>query len=77
MINKSPNKTYTFECDSDAKIIRGLLFITTSAYQHLSRDDVISFDINNYFDQLGLIQHLSPSRGNGLLSIVEKIKKLY
>ncbi|MFQ3264583.1 MAG: cysteine desulfurase/selenocysteine lyase, partial [Colwellia sp.] len=34
------------------------------------------FNINAYFSHLGLMQHLSPSRGNGLLAIVEKIKLL-
>ncbi|NVP03298.1 SufE family protein, partial [Photobacterium damselae subsp. damselae] len=34
------------------------------------------FDIDAYFDQLGLINHLSPSRGNGLKAIVEDIKSL-
>ncbi|NVO99069.1 SufE family protein, partial [Photobacterium damselae subsp. damselae] len=34
------------------------------------------FDIDAYFDQLGLINHLSPSRGNGLKAIVEEIKDL-
>jgi SufS family cysteine desulfurase len=61
--------------DSDAKIIRGLLAIVFAALNDKTVEQVISFDMQNYFSQLGLKQHLSPSRGNGLLAIVEKIIK--
>jgi cysteine desulfurase/selenocysteine lyase len=67
---------YTFESDSDAKIIRGLLVIVLSAYNNMNAEQIHQFDIESYFSKLGLIQHLSPSRGNGLLAIVEKIKSL-
>ena len=67
---------YSFTADSDAKIIRGLLVIVLAAYNNKTAQQIHNFDINNYFDNLGLVQHLSPSRGNGLLAIVEKIKML-
>jgi sulfur transfer protein SufE len=61
--------------DSDAKIIRGLLAIVFAALHDKTVEQVINFDMQNYFNQLGLKQHLSPSRGNGLLAIVDKIIK--
>jgi len=67
---------YTFTADSDAKIIRGLLVIVFSALNNKTALQIHKFDINDYFTKLGLLQHLSPSRGNGLLAIVEKIKML-
>lgn len=67
---------YTFKGDSDARVIRGLMFITLAAYQGLTKDEILTFDITAYFEKLGLIQHLSPSRGNGLNAIVERIKQL-
>jgi cysteine desulfurase/selenocysteine lyase len=67
---------YTFTADSDAKIIRGLLVIVLTAFNNKTADQIHQFNINNYFSDLGLMQHLSPSRGNGLLAIVEKIKLL-
>jgi SufS family cysteine desulfurase len=66
----------SFSGDSDAKVIRGLLFIVLAAYQHRSPKDILAFNIDQYFTELGLLQHLSPSRGNGLLAIVAKIKKI-
>lgn len=74
--SKTESGQYSFESDSDAKVIRGLLFITTLAYQSVNAKEVTNFNIQNYFNTLGLLQHLSPSRSNGLHSIVEKIKKI-
>jgi len=67
---------YHFTADSDAKIIRGLLVIVLAAFNNKSAEHIQQFDIEAYFTQLGLMQHLSPSRGNGLLAIVDKIKLL-
>jgi cysteine desulfurase/selenocysteine lyase len=67
---------YHFQADSDAKIIRGLLVIVLAAFNNKTAVQIQLFDINSYFEKLGLMQHLSPSRGNGVLAIVEKIKKI-
>jgi len=65
---------FTFNADSDAKIIRGLLVIVLAAFNNKNSEQIANFNIEEYFETLGLMQHLSPSRGNGLLAIVEKIK---
>jgi cysteine desulfurase/selenocysteine lyase len=70
---KRADNSYHFSCDSDAKIIRGLLMIVLSAFNDKLAQDIINFDIESYFEQLGLIQHLSPSRGNGILAIVARV----
>ena len=67
---------YSFTADSDAKIIRGLLVIVLAAFNHQTAQQIHQFNINDYFEKLGLMQHLSPSRGNGVLAIVEKIKAM-
>jgi SufS family cysteine desulfurase len=74
-ISKSSTNIFSFSADSDAKIIRGLLVIVLSAFNHKTAQQITEFDIDNYFKELGLIQHLSPSRGNGLLAIVKKIRQ--
>ena len=71
----SSTGVFTFSADSDAKVIRGLLVIVLAAFDHKSAEQILAFDIDQYFNELGLIQHLSPSRGNGLLAIVTKIKQ--
>jgi len=65
-----------FEADSDAFIVKGLLAIVLAAYNGKTPDEVQSFDVEGYFEQLGLLRHLSPTRGNGLRAMVEKIKNL-
>ncbi|MEW6982068.1 SufS family cysteine desulfurase [Colwelliaceae bacterium 6471] len=67
---------FSFTADSDAKVIRGLLVIVLAAYNGKTSQQIRDFDINDYFDSLGLLQHLSPSRGNGLNAIVDKILRL-
>ena len=73
---KNSQNIFYFQADSDAKIIRGLLVIVLAAYNGKTAKQIKSFDITAYFESLGLMQHLSPSRGNGVLAIVEKIKAL-
>ncbi|MGX5174104.1 SufE family protein [Aliikangiella sp. IMCC44653] len=67
---------FHFIVDSDAHIVRGLLAIVMAAYNNKSAQEIIDFDIENYFHQLDLVKHLSPTRGNGLQAMVEKIKTL-
>jgi cysteine desulfurase / selenocysteine lyase len=64
---------YRFKGDSDAKVIRGLLAIILAAVDNKSATQIKAFDMEHYFAELGLLQHLSPSRGNGLRAIVQKI----
>jgi len=74
--SKTSQGIFHFKADSDAKIIRGLLVIVLAAFNGKTADQIIEFDIKAYFERLGLMQHLSPSRGNGVLAIVNKIKSL-
>lgn len=67
---------FWFEVDSDAFIVKGLLGVILAAYNGKTPDDIAAFDIEQYFDQLGLMRHLSPTRGNGLRAMVEKIRAL-
>jgi len=67
------NDKYEFFADSDAKVIRGLLSIVLAAFNHKTKQEIKAFNVKDYFKRLGLIQHLSPSRANGLNAIVERI----
>ncbi len=60
--------------DSDAQIVRGLIAIVLSVYDGKSPRDVIDFDIEGLFSELDLISHLSATRGNGLRSMVHRIR---
>ena len=65
-----------FNLDSDAFIVRGLLALVLAAYDSRSAKDILAFDAKSFFQRLGLDQHLSPSRANGLHSIVQKIRTI-
>lgn len=67
---------WTFCADSDARIVRGLIALVMAAYNHKTAQQIQHFDMDEYFEKLGLIAHLSPSRGNGLKAIVEQIKQI-
>jgi cysteine desulfurase/selenocysteine lyase len=73
---KDSLERFQFFADSDAKIIRGLLMIVLAIYNNKTATEIKNIDINAVFDELGLMHHLSPSRGNGLLAIVDKIHTL-
>lgn len=64
-----------FEVDSDAHIVRGLLALVLCAYNGKTPQEILDFDIENYFSQLDLLQHLSPIRGNGLRAMVGHIRR--
>ena len=63
-----------FETDSDAFIVKGLLAIVLAAYNGKTPEDILSFDIEDYFRRLDLLSHLSPTRGNGLRAMVQHIR---
>ena len=63
-----------FQADSDAQIIKGLIYILDLAYQNRSRAEIASLDINKVFADLGLETNLSPNRRNGFFAMVERIK---
>lgn len=62
------------EADSDAHIVRGLLAVVLAAYNHKTPEEVLTFNIEDYFIQIDLVKHLSPTRGNGLRSMVQRIQ---
>lgn len=64
----------TFEGDSDAHIVRGLVAIVLSAYSGKHASEVAGFDALELFGKLGLIEHLSAQRANGLRSMVDRIR---
>ncbi len=65
---------FYFSLDSDTRVVKGLMMILLIIFQGKTKQQIIDIDIEAIFAQLGLLNHLSPSRANGLLAIVEKIK---
>ncbi len=62
--------------DSDAFIVRGLIQIVLSALNDRSSSEILEFDVEGLFSELDLLAHLSPTRGNGLRSMIERIREI-
>jgi len=61
--------------DSDAHIVRGLIAILFAIYQDKSPQEILATDAKAVFADLGLNEHLTPQRSNGLASMVERIRQ--
>jgi len=70
----SAGPVLTFEGDSDAHIVRGLIAILFSLYSGKSARDILAIDALALFDRIGLRENLTPQRSNGLRSMVERIR---
>lgn len=62
--------------DSDAMIVRGLAAMIMIALNGKTPRDLLATDIDELFEQLDLFRHISPTRGNGLRSMVGKIRDI-
>lgn len=60
--------------DSDAHIVRGLVAILVSLYEGRTAQEVLDTDARTVFAELGLSDHLTAQRSNGLNSMVERIR---
>ncbi len=65
-----------FEADSDALIVRGLVALILAAYDRHTPREILDFDVDDYFARLDLLRHISPTRGNGLRAMVQRIRDI-
>ena len=63
-----------FEGDSDASIVKGLIAIVFSLYQNLQPADILALDVRHWFGELALMQHLTPTRSQGLEAMIRSIR---
>jgi cysteine desulfuration protein SufE len=64
----------TFRGDSDAHIVKGLVAIVLALYSNQKATTITATDANALLKKLGLNEHLSPQRSNGLTAMVGRIK---
>ncbi len=62
-----------FTGDSDAAIVKGIVALLLKVYSHRSPDEILSLD-QSFIDEIGLKQHLSMSRANGLSAMLKQIQ---
>lgn len=71
---KGDDPLITFRGDSDAHIVRGLVALVLAIYSGLNRSEIVRIDALAILKDLGLDQHLSPQRSNGLKSMIGRIR---
>ncbi|MEX6507001.1 SufE family protein [Jiella sp. M17.18] len=64
----------TFRGESDAHIVRGLVAIALALFSGKAAPEILDIDAEAAFAKLGLQDHLTPQRSNGLRSMVTRIK---
>ncbi|NNE88515.1 MAG: SufE family protein, partial [Silicimonas sp.] len=67
---------FRFRGESDAMIVRGLIAILVSLYDGLKVVEVLQVDASGELSRLGLNDHLSAQRSNGLSAMVQRIRDL-
>ena len=60
--------------DSDAHIVRGLMAIVFTIFSGKSPEEILKIDVQSIFKTLGLNEHISPQRSNGLNAMVKRIQ---
>jgi cysteine desulfuration protein SufE len=67
---------FHFQGDSDAMIVRGLIAVLVALFEGLALSEVLKVDAAAELARLGLDQHLSAQRSNGLRAMLERIRVL-
>ena len=62
-----------FEADSDAIIVKGIISMLVRVFSEQKPADILDSELY-FIDEIGLREHLSPTRSNGLLAMVKQIK---
>lgn len=74
MVPKVQGGVFSFQGDSDAMIVRGLVAVLAALYNGLTISEVQAVDAPAELGRLGLNEHLSSQRSNGVRAMVERIR---
>lgn len=75
LVPQIQNGVFHFKGDSDAILVKGIISIVLLIYNDKTAAEIKNIDVTKIFVKLGLEENLTPSRRNGMLSMVEKIKQ--
>lgn len=76
MTAKKTGDIYTFRATSDAHIVRGLIAVLLTLINGKTATEILALDILSIFRELGLEDHLSPTRRNGFFAMTERIRQI-
>lgn len=72
--DNAAQSTLHFLGASDAAIVQGLIAILFALYQDKSAEEILNIDAPAKLEKLGLAEHLTPQRSNGLASMIDRIR---
>ena len=72
----SADQPVAIHADSDSLIVKGLIAVLLAFYHGKTAQQIVDADVSNYLTSLGLNQHLSPQRRNGLFSMIKRLKMI-
>ena len=75
LVPQFENGKLHFKGDSDAILVKGIIAIVFTIYNDKSAEEIKNVDVAKIFATLGLEENLTPSRRNGMMSMVAKIKE--
>ncbi len=67
------NEKVVYTADSDAIITKGIIALLIRVFSNQHPDEILAAD-TTFIDEIGLKEHLSPTRANGLVSMLNQIK---
>lgn len=70
------SQTLYFLIESDAIIVKGLAAVVLSTLNAKAPSDIIEMDVEKVFTDMDLMRHISPTRGNGLRAMLERMKNI-
>ncbi|RBP16365.1 cysteine desulfuration protein SufE [Roseiarcus fermentans] len=73
--NEAGETILHYRGDSDSHLVRGLVAIAIALYSDQTPAHILATDAMATFRSLGLEQHLTPQRSNGVRSMIERIRK--
>jgi cysteine desulfuration protein SufE len=72
--NAAGERVLHYRGDSDSHLVRGLIAIALALYSDRTVREILSSDAQAFFRELGLEQHLTPQRSNGVRAMIERIR---
>ena len=74
VVSENGHTVLNFKGSSDAAIVKGIVAVVLSIFAHKTPQQIKEIAVENIFAKLGLSEHLSPSRRNGLAAMTDKIR---
>lgn len=69
----TPEGRVHYTADSDAIIVKGIISLLVKVLDNQTPDDILNADLH-FIDDIGLSEHLSPTRSNGLLAMLKQMR---